>query len=92
MEKQPRQDGITPYVFIVRIWSELRDRQETPAELPVELPIELRGVIEEVPSGQRHYFRQIDEISTYIKANLASRGFTVESKQGIFQRLWHLLW
>ncbi len=46
--------------FVVRIWRESRDDPEAPAEW--------RGWIEHVQSEQRHYFRDINDISRIVAA------------------------
>ena len=75
-EPQPT-DEATSQIFIVRIWSELRERPE--------LPIEARGVIEHVPSGRRQYFRQLGEILSFIKTTLVCQGLDMEIEQSFAQ-------
>jgi len=45
--------------FIVRIWLEPREIQNEPPEW--------RGMIEHLPSGDRRYLRDLDEISSFIE-------------------------
>jgi len=46
------------HVFIVRIWCE---RREIEGRMPT-----WRGMIEHVPSGERRYFKDLDEIHGFI--------------------------
>ena len=46
------------HAFVVRVWLE-------PRELEGAAP-EWRGVIEHVPSGERRYLRDLDEIQVFI--------------------------
>ena len=48
--------------FIVRIWYE-------PREIEGAVP-EWRGVIEHVPSSERHYFKNLDAIAIFINSYL----------------------
>jgi hypothetical protein len=63
-------------VFIVRIWREVR-------EIEGKLP-EWRGLIESVQSGERRYFKDLEEISTFIAPYL--EGLSAKSK--LFHHLW----
>lgn len=45
-------------VFIVRLWRELR-------EIDGARPL-LRGTVEHVPSGQRLYIKEVDEVKQFI--------------------------
>jgi hypothetical protein len=51
------------YSFVVRIWLE-------PRELP-DIAFEWRGMIQEVISGEIIYFRDFDEIITFVIRQLA---------------------
>jgi hypothetical protein len=54
------------HVFIVRIWLERREIEGAAAEW--------RGVIEHVLSGERHYVRDLDDISANIAPILEEMG------------------
>lgn len=53
-------------VFIVRFWLERR-------EIDTE-DVELRGVVEHVPSGQRHYLRRFGDALTFMAPYLEIMG------------------
>jgi hypothetical protein len=53
------------FSFIVRIWTE---ELASPDHLPI-----LRGHVTVIPEGERHYFKNIDEIPDLIIAHLKSR-------------------
>jgi hypothetical protein len=53
-------------VFIVRVWLERR-------ELEGSAP-QWRGVIQQVPSGERRYFRNLDDITAFIAPYLEEMG------------------
>jgi hypothetical protein len=50
------------HVFIVRIWREPREIEEAQAEW--------RGVVEHIPTGQRRYFKDMDEIKHFVQPYL----------------------
>jgi hypothetical protein len=50
------------HVFIVRIWREPREIEEAQAEW--------RGVVEHIPTGQRRYFKDMDEIKHVVQPYL----------------------
>lgn len=54
------------HVFIVRVWFEPREIEAAPAEW--------RGMIEHVPSGQRHYLNNLDDITAFIAPYLEDPG------------------
>ena len=58
------------FVFIIRIWRELRDGEETPDEW--------RGVIESVHSGEQRYLKNLDEITTFVRPFLEQMGLRSE--------------
>jgi hypothetical protein len=63
------------HVFIVRLWLE-------PREIEGETN-EWRGVIEYVPSGERRYFRDLNDIVDFARPYLEGMGV----KFGIYQRI-----
>lgn len=65
---QPFADDNALQVFIVRIWRE-------PREIPGAAP-EWRGVVEHVPSGKRHYLKDLDEITHFIIPYLSELGLS----------------
>ena len=56
------------HVFIVRLWCEPREIDGA--------PLEWRGVIEHVPTGRRHFFRDLDDILAFIDPHLHAVGRT----------------
>jgi hypothetical protein len=76
----PTKDGLSVQVFIVRIWSEVRERPE--------LPVELRGTIEHIPSGHKRYFTELNEMLAFLKAQLAHQGILLSIEPNVLQRLW----
>lgn len=48
--------------FIVRFWLERRESDTA--------DVELRGVVEHVPSGQRHYVRRLGDVATIMSPYL----------------------
>lgn len=54
------------HVFIARIWLERRAIKGAPTVW--------RGMIEHVPSGERHYLKDLDDLTTFIMPYLASLG------------------
>lgn len=54
------------HVFIVRIWRE-------PREIEGQAP-EWRGVVEHVPSGERRYLKDLEEICVFFVAYLEALG------------------
>ncbi len=50
--------------FVMRIWRENRDDPDDPAEW--------RGWLEHVQSGQRHYFRDLNEIPAIVAGYVGS--------------------
>lgn len=54
------------HVFIIRVWQE-------PREIEAATP-EWRVVIEHVPSGERRYLKELDDIITFITAYLEGMG------------------
>ncbi len=54
----PFDDGTQ--VFIVRVWREAR-------EIPGAQP-EWRGVVEHVPSGERRFFKELEEIIRFMSS------------------------
>jgi hypothetical protein len=63
------------HVFIIRIWAEPREiEQATP---------EWRGLIEYVPTGQKYYFKSLDEMVAFIGSYTDSMGM----KPGLRWRL-----
>jgi hypothetical protein len=62
-------------VFILRFWCETREIEGA--------SLEWRGVIEHLPSGQRRYFRDLDEIANFISPYLQEIGY----RPGCYWRL-----
>jgi hypothetical protein len=56
-------------LFIVRIWTEPREIEQANPQL--------RGVIENVYSGQQRYFKHLDELVDFILPHLQNRGVRV---------------
>jgi hypothetical protein len=54
------------HVFVVRIWSEAR---EVEGAAPT-----WRGVIEHIPSGERRYVQNLDDITIFMAAYLVKMG------------------
>lgn len=52
----------SPHLFVMRIWIE-------PAETPARLS---RGIIEHVPTGERRYFRDLNEIQAFVTDRLST--------------------
>jgi hypothetical protein len=48
------------HAFVVRVWLEPREIDGAPPEW--------RGVIEHVPSGERRYLRNLDDIAVFISS------------------------
>jgi hypothetical protein len=46
-------------IFIVRVWREPRESADA--------PVECRGVAEHLRSGQRRFFRHIDDLDDFIR-------------------------
>jgi len=51
-----------PQLFVVRLWWEAEDTGE---------PGEWRGCVEHVSSGERRYFREIENVAEFIHGRLA---------------------
>ena len=66
--------------FVIRIWSETREIEGAPAVW--------RGVIEYVPSGDKQYFKSLDEIAPFVARHLAQMGVKLSLQQRF--RLWRL--
>jgi hypothetical protein len=64
------------HTFILRVWSEAR-------EIEGAVPI-WRGVIENVITGERQYFQDLEEISRFVAPYLKEMG--VELKKGGLRR------
>ena len=54
------------HVFIVRIWLEPRDS--------ITATPEWRGMIEHVPSGERHYLQDLQSVPAFIQPYLEQMG------------------
>jgi hypothetical protein len=54
------------YVFIVRLWREARAIESA--------SLEWRGVVEHVPSGVRHYLKDLNEIILFMRPYLERMG------------------
>ena len=63
------------HTFIVRIWRE-------PREIERAVP-EWRGVIEHVPSGERNYLKDLEEILTFMASYLEEMGIRPHRYQRI---------
>jgi len=50
------------HAFVIRLWAEGRDKARGTAEW--------RGWVEHVRDGQRHYFRDVSEISRIVASHL----------------------
>ncbi len=72
METDPKNADDTQ-VFILRIWREKRD---TTGVEPL-----LRGVIENLPSRQKRYVKNKEEIMEFISIHLQKIGLTFEVKE-----------
>jgi hypothetical protein len=71
-------------VFIIRIWLE-------PREINGADP-EWRGSIEQVPSGERHYLKQLEDIPVIVAPYLQRMGIKFDKSQRIcWLRKWKLL-
>ena len=53
-------------VFIVRVWLETREIKDA--------PVQWRGVVEHVPSGERHYFTDLNDIKAFVGSFLEDLG------------------
>lgn len=51
------------HVFMVRLWAEPTGKS---------LPPDWRGVVEHAASGQRRYFTSLDDLTTFLQAQLAA--------------------
>ncbi len=73
---------LEPHSFIVRIWFEAIDAEDS--------PIEMRGSIEDVGSHEMHYFSRLDSILAFIRKQLQidNRRFRQE-RRGFFNRSHH---
>ena len=72
------------HVFIVRVWREPREIEGAISEW--------RGVVEHVPSKQRRYVKDLDEITTFMVSYLGQVGVRPEAGGRIRQWLnrWRL--
>ncbi len=57
-------DAINHHLFIVRIWTD-------PAHAP---PALTRGLIEHIPTGERRYFLELEEMQSFVSARLSTEG------------------
>jgi hypothetical protein len=58
------------HAFLVRIWSEPREIEQARPEW--------RGMIEHIPSGQRRYVKNLDELAAFIASYLELMGVKLE--------------
>lgn len=63
-------DETRPHLFVMRIWVE-------PGEAAPRLS---RGLIEHIPSGERHYFRDLGEIHAFVSSRLSRSDGTPEGQ------------
>lgn len=61
------------HVFIVRIWGE-------PREIAGAAP-EWRGVIEQIPGGERRYLKELDDIVAFIGSYVPGMGSSTKTTQ-----------
>ena len=60
------------HAFVVRVWLEPREIEDAPPEW--------RGVIEHVPTGERRYLKNLDDIRRFIVSYLENMGVKLSQR------------